>query len=118
MQTPRVEAGYTLIEAIIALLVFTVGALALAASSAIIAQAMAANTLREHAARVAASRIAVVRSQCGSAASGREELQQIRSAWTVARGERSRVSITETVSYTSPRGSRTRSYRTTVWCGG
>ena len=118
METPRGEAGYTLIEAIVALLVFTVGALALAASSALIAQAMATNTLREHAARVAASRIASVKSQCGSAASGSEELQQIRSTWTVARGERSRVSITETVSYASPRGPRTRSYRATVWCGG
>lgn len=118
METPRGEAGYTLIEVILALLVFTLGALALAASSAIIAQAIATNTLRERAARVAASRIALVKSQCGSAASGSEELQQIHSSWTVARGERSRVSVTETVSYTSPRGSRTRSYRATVWCGG
>jgi prepilin-type N-terminal cleavage/methylation domain-containing protein len=118
METPQGRAGYTLIEVIVALLVFTVGALALAASSVIIAQAMATNTLREHAARVATSRIALVKSQCGSAAGGSEELQQIRSTWTVARGERSRVSITETVSYTSPRGPRTRSYRATVWCGG
>jgi prepilin-type N-terminal cleavage/methylation domain-containing protein len=118
MERPQGEAGYTLIEVIVALLVFTVGALALAASSAIIAQAMATNTLREHAARVAASRIALVKSQCRSAASGSDELQRIHSSWTVARGERSRVSITETVSYASPLGPRTRSYRTTVWCGG
>jgi prepilin-type N-terminal cleavage/methylation domain-containing protein len=118
METPRRTAGYTLIEVIVALLVFTVGTLALAASSSLIAQAMAANALRERGGRVAASRIALVRSQCGLAVSGSEEVQQILSTWSVARGDRSRVSVTETVSYTSPLGRRTQSYRTAIWCRG
>jgi prepilin-type N-terminal cleavage/methylation domain-containing protein len=112
---PRI-AGYTLIEVIVALLVFTVSALALAASSALIAQAMATNALRERSGRVAASRIALIKSQCGTAISGSERLQQMESTWSVTRFDRSRVSITESVSYTSPRGSRTQTYRTTVWC--
>ena len=118
MQRPPDSAGYTLIEVIVALLVFAVAALALAASSAMIAQAMATNALRERGARVAASRVALIKSQCAVAASGNEKLQQIQSTWSVARPDRSRVSVTETVSYQSPRGPRTQSYRTTVFCRG
>jgi prepilin-type N-terminal cleavage/methylation domain-containing protein len=113
---PRNSAGYTLIEVVIALLVFTVGALALAASSAIIAQAMATNAFRERAGRVAVSRIALIKSECRFAASGSEKIQQMESTWSVARADRSKVSVTESVSYASPRGSRTQSYRTTLWC--
>ncbi len=116
MQTPRRSPGYTLIEVIVALLVFTVGALALAASSGIIAQAMATNALRERAGRVAVSRIALIKSQCHVAGSGSEKAQQMESTWSVARADRSRVSVTESVSYVSPRGPRTQSYRTTIWC--
>lgn len=116
METPLRSAGYTLIEVIVALLVFTVGALALAASSAMIAQAMATNAIRERGGRVAANRIEVIKSQCGIAESGSEKVQQIESAWSVTRSERSRVSVTESVSYPSPRGPRTQTYRTTVWC--
>jgi prepilin-type N-terminal cleavage/methylation domain-containing protein len=116
MEMPRRTSGYTLIEVIVALLVFTVGALALAASSAVIAQAMATNALRERGGRVAASRIALIRSQCGSAVSGSERVQQMESTWSVTRFDRSRVSVIETVSYTSARGPRTQIYRTMVWC--
>lgn len=116
MQTPLRSPGYTLIEVIVALLVFTVGALALAASSGIIAQAMATNALRERAGRVAVSRIALIKSQCHVAGSGSEKAQQMESTWSVARADRSRVSVTESVSYVSPRGPRTQSYRTTIWC--
>ncbi len=116
METPQRSAGYTLIEVIVALLVFTVGALALAASSGIIAQAMATNALRERAGRVAVSRIAVIKSQCRFAGGGSEKVQQMESTWSVSRADRSRVSVTESVSYASPHGPRTQSYRTILWC--
>jgi len=118
METPRGRAGYTLIEVIVALLVFTVGALALAASSAMVARAMATNALRERGARVAANRIALIKSECGIAVSGSELVQQIESVWSVTRFDRSRVSATETVSYLSPGGPRTQTYGTTIWCRG
>jgi Tfp pilus assembly protein PilV len=116
METPRATAGHTLIEVIVALLVFTVGALSLAASSAVVARAMATNALRERGGRIASSRIAVIKSQCSVAASGRETVEQIESVWSVARPDPSRVSVTESVSYMSPRGAWTETYRTTVWC--
>src|ERR1700738_4475639 len=114
MEMPGRTAGYTLIELIVALLVFTVGALALAASSAMAARSLATNALRERGARVAASRIALIKSECGIAVSGGEKVQQIESVWSVARFDRFRVDITETVSYESPRGPRTQTHRTTI----
>lgn len=116
MRKSAARAGYTLVEVVVALLIFTVGALALAASSALVAQAMAMNALRERAGRVASSRIELIKSQCGIAVSGREKVQQIESAWVVARTDSSRVSVTESVNYFSARGSRTETYRATVWC--
>jgi prepilin-type N-terminal cleavage/methylation domain-containing protein len=111
-------AGYTLVEVMVALFVFTVGALALAASSAMVARAMATNSQRERGGRLAASRIALLKSQCGTAVSGSELVHGITSAWSVARSDRGRVSITETVRYASPGGPRTQTYRTTIWCRG
>ncbi|MDQ6872504.1 MAG: prepilin-type N-terminal cleavage/methylation domain-containing protein [Gemmatimonadota bacterium] len=113
---PQRSAGYTLIEVIVALFVFTVGALALAAASAMIARTMATNALRERAGRVAASRIASIKSQCSSAMSGSEQQQQIESTWLVQRADRSRVTLTETVSYTLPGGPQKQRYQTTIWC--
>jgi prepilin-type N-terminal cleavage/methylation domain-containing protein len=118
MRKKPMTAGYTLVEILVALLIFTVGALALAASSARVAQALAMNAIRERAGRVASSRIEVIKSQCGIAASGRETVQQIESAWAVARTDSLRISVTESVSYFLPRGSRTETYRVTVWCPG
>ena len=115
MRTPG-PAGYTLIEIIVAIVIFTAGALALAASSAVVAEAMAANALRERGRRIASSRIAVIKTQCAVAMSGGETVQQIQSAWSVAHPSPSRVDVVESVGYLLPRGSRAETYRATVWC--
>src|SRR2546423_518724 len=116
MDTLRRTAGFTLIEVIVSLLVFTVGALALAASSALIAQAMGTNALRERGDRIAANRMALIKSQCSAAISGSEKLRQIESAWSVTRVDRTRITVTESVSYTSPHGDRIQTYRATLLC--
>ena len=116
MRTRGGPRGFTLIETVVGMVIFTVGALALTASSALIAETMAISALREHGLRIASSRIAKLSSQCEAATSGRETVQQMESAWFVARPSPSRVSITESVSYMSPRGARTQTYRTAVWC--
>jgi prepilin-type N-terminal cleavage/methylation domain-containing protein len=64
MEEPSGNGGYTLIEVVIAIVVFAVGALALAASSAFVARAMARNALQETRARAAANRTEIIKSQC------------------------------------------------------
>ena len=110
------NSGYTLIEVVVALMVFTIGVLALAASSAVIARGMAANATRERAGRIASSRLELLESQCRTAVSGRESIQHVESEWSVTRIDASRVALVESVSYMFPHGMRTDSYRATAPC--
>ena len=116
MQKTPHAAGYTLIEIIVALLVFTVGGLALAASSAVVGRVMAANGVRERAGRAASSRIERLESECRTATNGHETGDQIESEWSVARIDSSLLNVVASVSYLSPRGRRTDIYRVMVRC--
>src|SRR6266516_5016358 len=101
--------GYTLIETIVAVLLFTLGGLALASASAVIGRGLNADAIRERAARIAASRVEIISAECRTATSGREELQQIESEWSVSFAA-SRVSVVESVSYMTQKGGRTDFY--------
>src|SRR4051794_655515 len=115
MRTQAAVAGYTLIEIMVALLVFTVGVLALAASSGVVAKAMANNATRERAARIAVSRIETIASQCATAASGRETIGDIRSDWVTTVGPAT-TDIAEAISCPGLGRACTSSYRATIWC--
>lgn len=116
MRSATHHSGYTLIEVVVALVLFTVGGLALAASSAVIARGMAANATRERAGRIASSTLELLESQCGTAADGREYVQQVYSEWSVARVDSSRITLVESVRYMSPNGTRVDTYQVTVPC--
>ena len=109
-------AGYTLAEIVIAILVFSVGGLTLAASSAVVVQAMGANALRERGYRIAASKIEEIRAECAIATSGRATVQGIESRWLVVRTEPGTISATESVRYRSASGFHVDTYRATIWC--
>ena len=116
MKCRCVPNGYTLVEVIIALVVFTTGALALAAGSAVVAREMHSTGVRAEAGRIAASRLEIVRSTCLAAQSGSETRGSITSEWTVAPLDSASVRLTGTVSYLGPRGLRTDAYSTIVAC--
>jgi prepilin-type N-terminal cleavage/methylation domain-containing protein len=116
MRSASNNSGYTLIEVVVALLLFTVGGLALTASSAVVARGMAANATRERAGRIASSMLELLESQCRTAADGREYVQQIESEWSVARVDSARVTLVESVRYTSPNGVHVDTYRVTAPC--
>ena len=102
---PKPEStGYTLIEIMIALLLFTIGGLALVSTSALIARATNADGIRERAGRIAASRLEVLRIECQRGVSGRETLQQIQSVWVVTVLDSARIRVVEAVSYPTPEG--------------
>jgi type II secretory pathway component PulJ len=96
--------GYTLIEIIIALLLFTIGGLALVSTSALIARATNANGIRERASRTAASRLEVLGVECQRAVSGRETLQQVQSEWAVTLLDSARIRVVEAVTYPTTEG--------------
>jgi type II secretory pathway component PulJ len=111
----RKRAGYTLIEAVVALMVFTIGGLALAASSALVARSMEANAAKETAGRLAMSRMEILRSECKAATGGAEELGAIQLRWTVT-SLPGATAIIESTSYGSPSGTHTENYHATVGC--
>jgi Tfp pilus assembly protein PilV len=110
------RAGCTLIEIIVALFVFTTGALALAAGSGVVARELGTNNLRAEAARVAASRLEVVHASCRIAQSGSETRGPILSRWSVSPLDSSSLRIEGTVSYITAHGSRSEPYAATVGC--
>lgn len=117
MQTsPAPRLGYTLVELIIALLLFAIGGLALASTSAVIGRALNVDALREQSARMASRRIEILSASCHAATGGREILPPISSVWTVSRPDAGHIDVTEMVSFPGSRGRRTDSYRALVSC--
>jgi Tfp pilus assembly protein PilV len=110
------STGYTLIEILIALLLFTIGGLALVSTSALIARATNADGIRERAGRIAASRLEVLRVECQRAVSGRETLQQIQSEWAVTLLDSTRIRAVEAVSYPTPKGRLTLRFDSILPC--
>jgi type II secretory pathway pseudopilin PulG len=108
--------GYTLIEIILALLLFTIGGLALVSTSALIARATNADGIRERAGRIAASRLEVVGVECQRAVSGRETLQQIQSEWAVTLLDSVRIRVVEAVTFPTPEGRLTLRFDSILPC--
>lgn len=85
MTLQPLRGAFTLIETVFAILVFSVGALGLAATSAVIIRALRDNGVRERAARIASSRLEIVRNAaCGQAQNGTETNRGITSSWVVS----------------------------------
>jgi prepilin-type N-terminal cleavage/methylation domain-containing protein len=98
--------GVTLVEVIVAILLFSTGALGLAATSAVITRQMTMTLLRSRSANLARERSEKAHaSNCAGVSSGQETRDGIRSSWTVTTGgavmidqqlERSSTSSTRT----------------------
>jgi prepilin-type N-terminal cleavage/methylation domain-containing protein len=79
------RAGLTLIEVIVAMLLFSTGALALAAGTATITRQMTVSLLRSRSAAFARTRSESAHARgCSGIASGSETRDGIRSAWTIS----------------------------------
>lgn len=95
--------GLTLIEVVVAVLVFAVGALGLAATSASVVRQMVSSQQRTRAARIAAvTREKLNASPCSSSSSS-ESLWGITSSWTMNAGA-SRVTLDQTLQRRDFRG--------------
>ncbi len=108
--------GFTLVEIVVALVIFTTGALGLAAGTAVVAREIGANGVRSDAARLARSRQEIVQSACRSAQSGSEARGALTSIWTVSAVESTTIALTGSVSYATGRGARTEPYALTIQC--
>jgi len=116
MEEATSNTGYTLIETVVAIFVFSVGVLALAASSAAIGRALVTNSRHELAARIAANSLEQIRAGCSVARSGSEWHADIHSVWTVNRDRARMVTAVESVSYSAGRRLLTDSYTSLIVC--
>ena len=116
---PRMQAreGFTIVELLVALMIFAVGMLGLAATAGSVTRMMGGAKRQVIAATVAQTRLERLRSSpCTSIVSGADTTRGIISTWTVTAVTRG-VNISEKVSFkTSKSALRTRTYTTTIPC--
>jgi prepilin-type N-terminal cleavage/methylation domain-containing protein len=106
----RARAGFSLPELIVAMMILTVGILALASGSAGVLRQMRAGNQTALAALVAQSRMEMIRSQtCGTLASGSATTRGLSESWTITATSGRINEIHDTVTYT-PRPGVTRTY--------
>jgi prepilin-type N-terminal cleavage/methylation domain-containing protein len=108
--------GYTLVELIVALLLFAIGGLALAGTSAVIGRSLNIDVQRERAARLASRQIEILSAACHEAVNGSRIAPPLNSEWTVSRPDPGHIDVSESVSYPTSNGRRTDSYRTLAVC--
>jgi prepilin-type N-terminal cleavage/methylation domain-containing protein len=110
------SAGFTLVEVVVAILVLTVGALALAGSAAVTVRRMSEGARRSAAASVARVRAeSSFATSCLALGGGSEELLGVRSVWSVAATAAS-TDISQQTTYSTFRGDHTDDFLTAAPC--
>ena len=114
--TRRTRAGFTLVELMVAMLMFTVGLLALASTSAVVVSQMGDAGRMGVAASAAQTRIERLRSgACTTAQTGTNAARGVSESWTVTPMTRS-ARIDVTITYNTRRGLRSQTYRSMMRC--
>lgn len=110
------RAGFTLVELMVAMLMFTVGLLALASTSTVIVSQMGDSRRMSVAASVAQTRIERLRSgACATTYTGTSNTRGVSESWTVTPMTRT-ARIDVTITYVTRRGLRSQSYRSMMRC--
>ncbi len=109
------RTGLTLVEVLIAMIAFAVGALALAASSASMVRQLAANAQRFRSHSLAESRNEAMNASRCVTASGADRLPGIVAEWTAGAGG-SRMTLDQTVKRSDWRGVHVDVFRSGVPC--
>ena len=109
------RTGLTLVEVIVAMLLFSTGALGLAATSAFVARQLTFNNLRSRASFTARNRSEnAIAAGCTRLSSGTETKDGIQSAWTVLAG--ALTTVDQSVQRSGQGGVRTDRIQSSVLC--
>jgi prepilin-type N-terminal cleavage/methylation domain-containing protein len=111
------RSGFTLVETVFAIFIFSVGALGFAATTAVVIRSLGQSALRERAARIASGRLETLRSvACGGSQSGSETRQGVVAMWTVTPTATSSATAMTTVTYRMAGSIRSDTYSTVFPC--
>lgn len=112
----RRRDGFTLVELMVSIVVLTVGMLGMAGTTAVMTRQIGGGSQMALAASTAQTRFEILRSgSCTTATGGTASSRGIAEVWTVTTLSRA-VEVTDTVTFTTPRGSRSHAYRTMIPC--
>jgi prepilin-type N-terminal cleavage/methylation domain-containing protein len=119
----RSEQGFTLIEIMLAVIVLSVGVMALVGSSALATRMIGGSNTSSRVAQVASARAELLRATaartaaCGSVTSGTVVTAGITEQWTLggAAGDLTR-DVQMSFAYKTPRGQRTETTTLTLFC--
>jgi len=110
------ERGYTIVELLVAVMIFSVGLLAMAGTASVIMSTLTSTQSRTIAASVAESRFERVRATpCVSRAGGSAVSRGISEAWTLDRLARA-DDVTVNVTFLSSHRKRTETFRSFLPC--
>ena len=110
------RTGFTLVELMVAMMIFTIGLLAMASTAAVVVRQMSDSGNMGLAASVAQNQMEqLYAGNCKVASSGTGTSRGITISWTVTPATRSAV-LDVTVTYKARRGLRTQAYQSTVAC--
>jgi len=113
---PTPQAGFTLVELLVALTIFSVGLLAMAGTASVIMQMLAGSQARSVAAAVAESRLEkIAGTACVNRTSGTATTRNIIETWTrfpLARAD----DVTVTIRFLSGHRARTETFRSYIPC--
>ena len=116
-RSPRSERGFTIAELMVAVVIFSVGLLAMAGTAGVIVTTLTSTQSRTIAAGVAESRFERIRTTaCASRASGSATTRGIAETWTLSHLPRAEDDVTVSVSFLSNHQSRTEMFRSILPC--
>ena len=108
--------GFTIVEAMVAIVVFAVGVLGLASSAAVMTRQMSSGNRLAQATLLARSRVEQFSARnCTTLSSGSATAGGFTEQWTVTPMTRT-VRVTETVTFAGARGQRSKTYVTMLPC--
>jgi len=114
--SPRSERGFTLAELMVAVVIFSVGLLAMAGTAAVIMTTLTSTQSRTIAAGVAESRFERIRTTtCASRTSGSATTRGIAEVWTLDHLARA-DDVTVSVTFLSNHRPRTETFRSFMLC--
>jgi prepilin-type N-terminal cleavage/methylation domain-containing protein len=110
------RVGFSLIEVVIAILILSVGALALAGSSAVMVRRLSDSARTAAGASVARSRIeSSLAAPCSALTAGSEQILGIHSEWSVA-GAQNSADIKQRVTYAARHGPHSEYFISSATC--